>query len=362
MYFLLKENYNLRNLLDSKYYFMEILSVINAIIAVFLSVWILGLINKQLRKVLEKAIESAKNKYYSLFLESTVKFIKIVKYLIAFYIWLQLLIVPTEFDYIISKIFKVSFILVLLLLWNSLINAVFKWLIKNKKWWDLSKQVYPMLSRILIVFMWIIWWLTIIWNLGYNISALITWAWVWWLALALAAQKSVSNIFWAISIIINKPFKVWEYVRINWFTWKVKEIGLTYLEVRDASWNKILIPNENLISTAIENLTQRDNRRTDFSVWVVYETTIEKLKKWVEIIEDILKKYVEEWTMESYRVNFDSFWDFSLNINATYFSLVNDDYTLYLKQKESINFDIKTAFEKEKISMAFPTQEVIIRK
>jgi MscS family membrane protein len=127
-------------------------------------------------------------------------------------------------------------------------------------------------------------------------------------------------------------------------------------------WHQVMIPNETIISTSIENYTVRSNRRTDFSIWVVYGTTQEKMQEWVKIIEDILEKYVEDKTVSSYRVNFDMFWDFSLNINATYFSLLNKSYKEYIKQKEEINLEIKDRFEKAWLDMAFPTQELILKK
>jgi len=75
-----------------------------------------------------------------------------------------------------------------------------------------------------------------------------------------------------------------------------------------------------------------------------------------------LETYKLENTIESYRVNFEMFDAFSLNIQVTYFSLINDDYVLFLKQKENINLEIKKLFLKAKIDMAFPTQELIIKK
>lgn len=334
----------------------------NAFVAIFLSVGIIALINNKIHASALKIVKKTANKYDDLIEEALYIFIRTVKYIVSFYIWLQIAIIPTWFEYIIDKIFKVSFIISGLFVAHGLIKSVFNELKKSKKSDQMSQQVFPMISNVLIVFMWIIWGLTILGNLGYNITALITGAGIGGLALALAAQKSVSNIFGAISIIINKPFKVGDFVRINNYTGTIKQIGLTYLEIKDLGGNKILIPNENLISSAVENLTERENRRTDFSIGVVYETTLVKLKKWVQIIESILETYKTKEAIEWYRVHFDNFWDFSLNINATYFSLVNNDYTAYLKQKEEINLEIKKQFEKAGINIAFPTQELIIRK
>jgi small-conductance mechanosensitive channel len=85
------------------------------------------------------------------------------------------------------------------------------------------------------------------------------------------------------------------------------------------------------------------------------------MKKWVEIIEWILEKYKSEGKLSSYRVNFDNFGAFSLNINVTYFT--NETwYAPYLKEKEKINIEIKEEFAVSNLEMAFPTQELIIKK
>jgi len=359
-FFLYKENYIFVFIKDNINYWEIILSYFNAIVWMMTSLWIIGIFVKQLEKILNKIFLKTKNKYDDILWIFIINFIKISKYILVIYIWINLIIIPESLRLITNKLFDVSFMIAFLILINGLIKNIFNILGKNWKFTGLSKQVFPMVSKIIVVFIWIIWWITIIWNLWYNIWALITWAWVWWLAIALAAQKSVANIFWAISVIINRPFKVWDLISINWHTWTVKEIWLTYLTLRDKTGYKILVPNENIISSSVENQSIRDNRRTDFSIWVTYDTTLLKMKKWVSIIEIILEKYVKDWTISNYRVNFDSFWDFSLNINSTYFSLINEDYTGYLKQKESINLEIKSLFEKENINMAFPTQEVLL--
>jgi len=361
-YYFYNENYIFVYIRDNIAYWNNILSYFNAIIWIITSLWIIGVIVKKLEIILNKIFSKTKNKYDDIIWDFIISFIKISKYILAIYIWVNVAILPDSIKSIADNIFNVSFIFAFLILINSLIKNVFDIVWKNQKLTGLSKQVFPMVSKIIVVFIWIIWIITIIWNLGYNIWALITWAWVWWLAIALAAQKSVANIFWAISVIINRPFKIWDFISINGHTWVVKEIGLTYLTLIDKTGYKILIPNENIISSSVENQSIRENRRNDFSIWVTYDTSLLKVKKGVSIIENILEKYVKEWTIAKYRVNFDSFWDFSLNISSTYFSLVNKDYTAFLKQKEAINLEIKSLFEKAKIDMAFPTQEIIVKK
>jgi MscS family membrane protein len=127
-------------------------------------------------------------------------------------------------------------------------------------------------------------------------------------------------------------------------------------------WHQVMIPNEAIISNNIENYSVRKNRRVDFNIWLVYTTTIKQMEKWIKIIEDILNSYVELKTVSEFRVNFEQFWDFSLNIIVTYYSLINSNYNKFLKQKEKINLEIKKQLTQANLEIAFPTQELIIKK
>lgn len=370
IFFLVKEWYifteqvvQLGSLFDSEYY-KYIISIFNATFAVLIAFYTLGILQKKVKKMIQLFTARSKFKYKTLVGELWVKFVQISKFIIAFYIWMQVLILPWKVEVFIDKIFHASFILVLLILITTFIKSIFYELQKKEDMTSMSKQVFPILSKFAIVFLWIVGWITIISNLWYNVNALITWAWVGWLAIALAAQKTIANIFGAISVILNKPFKIGDFVTIGTYTWTVKEIGLTYLKLISTNGNEILIPNETIITSSIENLTLRENRRVDFFIGVSYNTSLEKLKTAIKIIEDILETY--KWSkdtdkIESYRVHFDNFWDFSLNINGTFFSRI-DPIAQHNKLVEEINLQIKEKYEKEKIEIAFPTQNIIMKQ
>ena len=147
---------------------------------------------------------------------------------------------------------------------------------------------------------------------------------------------------------------------INAHTGTVTDIGLTYITLTDRAGHDVMIPNENIISTSIENQTRRKYRRADFALGLIYDTTLAQMQKGVQIVEEILQSYVDAENLQKYRVNFEAFGDFSLNINITYFSNT-DDYTEFVKEKEEINLEIKKRFAKAKLEMAFPTQEMIIK-
>lgn len=333
------------------------ISIINWIFAFIISFYILKIIINKINTILKNIKWNFK--YKKLTFNLILKFLNISKFILSFYLALKIIILPENILLIIDKFFKISFIIAFLILLTDFINSISKELEKKEEKTSIWKQIFPIIDNFLIFFVWIIWIITIISNLWYNVNALITWAWIWWLAIALAAQKTISNIFGALSVIINKPFKIWDFITIWNYTWTVKDISLTYIKLISEKWNEILIPNENIISSSIENLTQRENRREDMTIWVTYDTSLKKLKTRIKIIENILESKKENITNS--RVHFASFWDFSLNIECTYFTNI-EDIKAHQKLKEEINLKIKEAFEKEKIEVAFPTQTLYINK
>lgn len=362
VYYFFYEN-KIFNYIDNYSYWEFIFSYINAFFAFFTVFWLITIFINFASKVFKKFSQKTKSELDDILFEFILKFFDTIKYIVSLYVFFYIAELSLYIEKIVDKITSVLVIIIFLILSTQLINILFKKeLILKSKLKAVSRTLLPFINKVIVVFLWVVWAITIIWNLWYDVSALIAWAWIGWLAIALAAQKSITNIFWAITILLNKPFKVWDYVNINNHIWTVKEIGLSYLTLQDQSWHQVMIPNENIISSSVENYSVRQNRRTDFSIWVVYWTSLEKMKLWVTIIESILQKYVDDNSISSFRVNFDMFWDFSLNINITYFSLINEDYTLYLKQKQEINLEIKNEFQKESIEMAFPTQELILKK
>lgn len=337
-------------------YFENIFSYINAIFWLILFFYIFNIIENKINPKIDKIFKGFKFK--NLLSNLIKKFLNISKYIIWIYIALNIAIIPDKIQTIADKFFNISFLIALLFLISNLINSIFKELTQKENNDSMSKHVFPILNKFSIIFIWIVWIITILSNLWYNISALITWAWVWGLAIALASQKTVANIFWAVSVIINRPFKIWDYIWIGNFKWTVKDIGLTYLTLTSTWWNDILIPNETIISSSIENLSIRENRRVDIALWLEYTTSNEKIKLAIKLIENIFEKYKLEWKISSYRAHFDNFWNFSLNILAVYFSEIEwlIDHNNMVNE---INLEIKESFEKNMIEIAFPTQKII---
>ncbi|MCP4522602.1 MAG: mechanosensitive ion channel family protein [Candidatus Gracilibacteria bacterium] len=339
------------------------LSYFNAIFGFITVLGLSTILIKLIQNLLTKLVSKTETELDDILIEFLMKFANWLKYIGATYFALHLAKTSKYLDNIVDQISSVILIILFVSLLTSFVNLVFqKELLMKSKLKAVSKTLLPFINKIIVIFIWIIGIITVIGNLGYDVSALIAGAGIGGLAVALAAQKSLTNVFGAITILLNKPFKIGDMVQIDNHVGTVKDIGLSYLTLTDKMGHQIMIPNETIISTSIENLSIRINRRTDFSVGLVYGTSMGKMKEGVKILEDILEKYKEDKTISSYRVNFDMFGDFSLNVNATYFSLLTSNYQEYIKQKENINLEIKELFEKAGLDMAFPTQELILKK
>lgn len=357
--FYIKNTLNLNLKISS----FDITEYLDFIISVAFWYFILNIIWYIIEKFITKVITKTHNLYDDIIWKYLIKAYFYSKYILVLYIWLLNLNLSDNISSIINSILWASFVILTLVILTWLITSISDILFKNKfsESSPLLKQVFPLFRKILIIFLWLVWGITFLSKIGYNVSALITWAWIWGLAFALAAQKSIANIFWAVTILLNKPFQIGDYIQIDWITWTVKEIGLTYMTIVEKPWYEVVLPNEKVISTPISNYSSKDFWRCDFSIWLIYDTSLEDLKNSVNITKNILQKYVDDNTISNFRVNFDSFWDFSLNINVTYFSK-HTELLKYLNQKEEINFEIKELFEKNNLNMAFPTSEVILKK
>jgi len=301
-------------------------------------------------------------KEYPILVTFSLRFLTLVKYLWA-------LLIASFFikeNYITRnwlvniQIIVATTLAVYFLSWVSRILLERKFLkLSNEK--SSSASVLKFWNKVIFILIWFVWIAYILWNFWYNLNALLAWAWIWGLAIALAAQKSITNIFGAVTIILNKPFQIWDYVSINGQEWTVRDIGLSYVTLTDRAGHQVMMPNENIITSSIANMSVRESRRVDFIIWVVYSTSLEKVKEWVDVIESLLKRYQEKREIsDDIRVTFDTFNSFSLDIKVTYFSLV---WSLieFNHQKQEINFEIKKIFEQSWIEMAFPTSEMIIK-
>ncbi len=206
--------------------------------------------------------------------------------------------------------------------------------------------------------LWILAGVIILQNLGYNISALVAGLGIGGLAIAFALQSILSDIFSSFSIYFDKPFEIGDFIIVGKDMGVVTKIGIKSTRIQALQGEEIVISNQELTSTRVNNYKKMDKRRVQFSLGVTYNTKLDKVKKIPKLIEEAINKTGKT---EFDRAHFKSFGDFSLNFEVVYY-LKSNDYNEYMDAQQEINLAIKESFEKENIEFAYPTQTIFVEK
>ncbi len=218
----------------------------------------------------------------------------------------------------------------------------------------LDDQLLPILSGGLKAFILVIIGALILQNSGYNISSLLAGIGLGGLAVALALQPTLANMFAAITLFVDRPFHVGDGVSVAGVTGSIESIGLRSTRIRTYEGTLVTIPNSAVVNAQIDNLQARPTRRTNFTIGVTYDTSSEKLERAVAILRDVMEQHPGTDTS---RAHFKSYGESALLLDVAHWCRYLD-YSEYLTCIEEINFEIKRCFEKEGIEMAYPTQTV----
>ena len=191
-------------------------------------------------------------------------------------------------------------------------------------------------------------------NIGVDITALIAGLGVTGIAISLAVQNILGDLFASLSIVIDKPFEIDDFVVVGELSGTVEKIGLKSTRVRSLSGEQLIFGNSDLLSSRIKNYKRMDERRIVFSLGVAYETPKEKLEAIPEMIAEIVER--RENTRFD-RCHFKSYGDFALLFETVYFMLI-PDYAAYMDAQQAINLEIHERFDAAGIEFAYPTQTI----
>lgn len=217
------------------------------------------------------------------------------------------------------------------------------------------------LQGILRIIKSIIWGLAFVFfldNLGFKISAVIAGLGVGGVAVALAAQAVLKDLFSYLSIIFDRPFEVDDFIIVDDYLGSVEHIGMKTTRIRSLSGEQVVFSNTDLTDSRVRNYKRMEKRRVLFRLGVTYQTSLEQLKAIPQLIEQTIKG-VKHTIFD--RAHFFSYADFSLVFEVVYFVL-SSDYNKYMDIQQEINFAIKEEFEKRKIEFAYPTQTIYVNK
>lgn len=212
-------------------------------------------------------------------------------------------------------------------------------------------------SSMLVVIKLLIWGLGLVMladNVGYDVTAIIAGLGIGGIAIALAAQNILGDLFSYFVIFFDKPFEIGDFIIVDNKSGIVEKIGIKTSHVRSLDGQQLVMPNAEMVKTVIQNFKRLERRRNVFSIGVVYHTASRQLRNIPSIIEEIISKQ-EHVTFD--RTHLKSFGDFSVNYEVVYY-IESADYLIYMNKHHEICLNIFERFEEEGIEFAFPTQTI----
>ncbi len=218
-----------------------------------------------------------------------------------------------------------------------------------------SLQGIKLVAKIIL---WSVGILLVLDNLGVNISALAASLGIGGIAIALAAQNILGDLFSSFSIYFDKPFQVGDYVVLGAHEGTVKKIGLKTTRLESLSGEELVISNAELTSTRIQNYKRMRRRRMELLFGVTYQTKPEKLEQIPKIVESITNN-TETCSFD--RAHFRAFGASSLDFQCIYY-VESSDKKESMDVQEKVNLALLRAFEEAGIEMAYPTQTLYVKK
>ena len=199
--------------------------------------------------------------------------------------------------------------------------------------------------------------LTTLDNLHFDIKAALASVSVVGLALGLAAQDTVANLFGAVSVFVDKPFQIGDRIRVGDVDGMVEEMGLRSTQVRSLDGFVITVPNKTIGNTTVTNITRRPTIKTELNFGITYSTPADRLERAIRLLEEIFGTHPRT---KEVIVTFNKFLDSALNIQVVHF-WNGTDAKAQLADLQALNLAVKRRFDAEQIEFAFPTQTVYHR-
>lgn len=202
------------------------------------------------------------------------------------------------------------------------------------------------------VALWVLVALLILDNMGLNVTALVASLGIGGIAIALAVQNILGDLFASLSIAIDKPFVIGDFIIVDDHMGTIEHVGLKTTRIRSLSGEQIIFSNNDLLKSRIRNYKRMQERRAVFAINVTYDTPVEQLEGIPGLIQAAIKS--QDCTRFD-RAHFKSFAPSSLDFEAVYYML-KPDFNLYMDVQQAINLQLVREFTKRNINFAFPTQ------
>ncbi len=228
---------------------------------------------------------------------------------------------------------------------------------KQERGEEKAKQLRGM-TVLINIFIWAIGLVFLMGNLGFDVSAVIAGLGIGGIAIALAAQAILGDLFSYFVIFFDRPFEVGDFITVQDKVGTVEYTGIKTTRVRALTGEQLVFSNTDLTNSRVHNFKKMEERRVVFRLGVVYQTSAAQLEEIPKIVREIIEKHND---VRFDRGHFATYGDFSLNFEFVYF-VIGSEYVKYMDTQQSINMKIYREFENRGIEFAYPTQTLFLNK
>ena len=303
--------------------------------------------------------------YDDLFLAAINKPLELLFVIAGFWVGVQILQLPVEpvnarnFAYgILKLLITVDVAWALYNLVNLAEVWISQWVSSSES--ELDDHLLPFVRKFLRIAVVIVAALVVVQNLGFSISGLIASLGIGGLAVALAAQDTLANVFGSFMIIADRPFHIGDMIKYDSVEGKVEEVGFRSTRIRTLDRSLVSVPNRLVANSCINNLTRMTERRVKITLSLTYGTTPAQLRQAVESIRALLAAHAG-LDQTSSLVYFNDFGASSLDILVQYFTLTTA-MPEHLAIREEIGLQIMDELERLGLQLAFPSRTVYLHQ
>lgn len=318
---------------------------------------IVAVAGRALMRKLHKIAQRTESQYDDIVLLAVEKFIFPFLYIGGFYLALSYLTLTPRLNK------GIHFTLLLLYTYFVLriITAIMQYMVtsflRRQEGGDQKQKQARGLLTVVKFFVWAIGFVFALDNLGINVSTIIAGLGVGGIAIALAAQAVLGDLFSYFIIFFDRPFEIGDFIVFDKEMGTVEYIGVKSTRLRTLNGQLLVCSNKDLTNARVNNFRNMQKRRVLFKIGVVYDTPADKLEKIPGMVKQIITK---DERLQFDRGHFTSFGDSSLDFEFVYY-VPSPDYNQYMDIQQRINFDIFRQFETEGIEFAYPTQTLLMK-
>jgi small-conductance mechanosensitive channel len=324
---------------------------------ILLTWMVIRLIKTYLFALLETFTKKTAIKYDDILLALLQKFILPWAFMFINYTIIQQLNLHPK----VEKILYGAFSFVTLFYAAGLVNHTIQLLISSqmRRRGETEERIRHLHGLLFVVkaLVWILGLLTLANNFGYNVSTLLTSLGVGGIAIALASQAILGDLFSYLVIFFDKPFEIGDFVVVSSdVLGSIEYIGIKTTRIRSLSGEQLIISNTNMTNSTIRNYKRMERRRVVFTIKVPYTTSLKKLKLIPNLIKEVIIATPQTLFDRSHMAQYG---DYSINYETVFYFL-SDDYNKYMDVQQLIFFNIREAFDRNGIEFAYPTQSLYV--